>query len=132
MNLVTRNHLERWAETALSKSTLPYLISRLVRASTPTSTKINIPWGSATYIGGWDGIVNCETETAYVPQGISLWEFGTSSDCTAKANSDYDKRKNNPIGFEPSNSTFIFITPRLWKKKTNGSEKKKRKIIGKM
>ncbi|VFB14105.1 Plasmid maintenance system antidote protein [Bacteroides heparinolyticus] len=125
MNLVTRNHLERWAETALSKSTLPYLISRLVRASTPTSTKINIPWGSATYIGGWDGIVNCETETAYVPQGISLWEFGTSSDCTAKANSDYDKRKNNPIGFEPSNSTFIFITPRLWKKKDEWIREKK-------
>ena len=117
MNLVTRNHLERWAETALSKSTLPYLISRLVRASTPISTKINIPWGSATYIGGWDGIVNCEIETAYVPQGISLWEFGTSSDCTAKANSDYNKRKNDPIGFEPGNSTFIFITPRLWIKK---------------
>lgn len=117
MNLVTRIHLERWAETPQSKSTLPYLISRLVRASTPASTKINIPWGSATYIGGWDGIVNCETETTYVPQGISLWEFGTSSDCTAKANSDYDKRKNNPIGFVPSNSTFIFITPRLWTKK---------------
>ncbi len=125
MNLVTRNHLERWAETALSKSTLPYLISRLVRASTPASTKINIPWGSATYIGGWDGIVNCETETVYVPQGISLWEFGTSSDCTAKANSDYDKRKNNPIGFEPSNSTFIFVTPRLWTKKDEWIREKK-------
>lgn len=125
MNLVTRDHLERWAETALSKSTLPYLISRLVRASTPASTKINIPWGSATYIGGWDGIVNCETETAYVPQGISLWEFGTSSDCTAKANSDYDKRKNNPIGFVPSNSTFIFVTPRLWTKKDEWIRDKK-------
>ncbi|QUB48021.1 hypothetical protein J5A66_04390 [Prevotella sp. oral taxon 475] len=125
MNLVTRNHLERWAETAQSKSTLPYLISRLVRASTPVSTKISIPWGSATYIGGWDGIVNCEIETAYVPQGISLWEFGTSSDCTTKANRDYDKRKNNPIGFEPSNSTFIFITPRLWNRKDEWIREKK-------
>ena len=125
MNLVNRNHLERWADTALSKSAFPYLISRLVRASTPTSTKINIPWGSATYIRGWDGIVNCEIETAYVPQGCSLWEFGTSSDCTAKANSDYYKRKNNSIGFEPSNSTFIFITPRLWTQKDEWIREKK-------
>ena len=125
MNLVTRNHLERWAETTLSKSNLPYLVSRLVRASTPASTKVNIPWGSATYIGGWDGIVNCEIETTYVPQGISLWEFGTSSDCTAKANSDYDKRKNNSIGFVPSDSTFIFVTPRLWTKKDEWIRDKK-------
>lgn len=52
MNLVTREHLERWADIPSSKSTLPYLISRLTRATTPTSTKVDIPWGSATYIGG--------------------------------------------------------------------------------
>ena len=56
MNLVTREHLERWADTPSSKSTLPYLISRLTRATTPTSRKVDIPWGSATYIGGWTGL----------------------------------------------------------------------------
>lgn len=117
MTLVTRDSLERWADTTFSKSVLPYLISRLVRATTPASTKANLPSGSATYIGGWDGIVNCETETAYVPQGISLWELGTTSDCKGKADGDYDKRKANPIGFTPSDSVFIFVTPRLWTKK---------------
>lgn len=117
MKLVTRNNLEYWADTTFSKATLPYLISRLVRATTPASTKANLPSGSASYIGGWDGVVNCETKTAYVPQGISLWEFGTSSDCKGKADDDYDKRKANPIGFTPSDSVFIFVTPRLWTKK---------------
>ena len=117
MKLVTRDNLERWAEATFSKAVLPYLISRLVRATTPASTKANIPSGSATYIGGWDGIVNCETETAYVPQGISLWEFGTTSGCKGKADGDYDKRKENPMGFTPSDSVFIFVTPRLWTKK---------------
>ena len=93
MKLVTRNNLENWADTTFSKAALPYLISRLVRATTPASTKANLPSGSATYIGGWDGIINCEIETAYVPQGISLWEFGTTSDCKGKADDDYDKRK---------------------------------------
>ncbi len=117
MKLVTRDNLESWANTTFSKAALPYLISRLVRATTPASTKANLPSGSATYIGGWDGIVNCEAETAYVPQGISLWEFGTSSDCKGKADDDYDKRKQNPIGFTPRDSVFIFVTPRLWTKK---------------
>ncbi|MHA8106297.1 hypothetical protein [Aquirufa sp. 5-AUSEE-100C1] len=117
MKLVTRNHLENWADTTFSKAFLPYLISRLIRATTPSSTKANLPSGSATYIGGWDAIVNCETETAYVPNGTSLWEFGTSSDCKGKANNDYEKRKKNPIGYIPSDSIFIFVTPRLWTKK---------------
>lgn len=117
MKLVTRDNLERWADTTFSKAVLPYLISRLVRATTPASTKANLPSGSASYIGGWDGIVNCESETAYVPQGISLWELGTTSDYKGKADDDYDKRKANPKGFTPSDSVFIFVTPRLWTKK---------------
>ncbi len=117
MKLVTRDNLESWANTTFSKAALPSLISRLVRATTPANTKANLPSGSATYIGGWDGIVNCETETSYVPQGTSLWEFGTSSDSKSKADDDYEKRKKNPIGFTPSDSVFVFVTPRLWTKK---------------
>lgn len=117
MKLVTRDNLESWANTTFSKATLPYLISRLIRATTPANTKANLPSGSATYIGGWDGIVNCEIDTAYVPQGISLWEFGTSGDCKGKADDDYGKRKKNPDGYTPCESTFIFVTPRVWKKK---------------
>jgi hypothetical protein len=125
MKLVTRDNLENWASTTFSKATLPYLISRLVRATTPTSTKANLPSGSATYIGGWDGTVICETETSYVPAGTSLWEFGTSSDPKGKADDDYNKRKQNPIGFIPSDSTYIFVTPRLWSKKEDWIAEKK-------
>jgi hypothetical protein len=35
MKLVTRDNLERWAETNFSKGDLPYLISRLVRVNKP-------------------------------------------------------------------------------------------------
>lgn|SRR5690606_23677970 len=62
MKLVTRDNLESWAKTTFSKSALPYLISRLVRATTPISTKADFPSGSATFIGGWDGIVSCEVD----------------------------------------------------------------------
>lgn len=125
MRLVTRNHIESWADTTFSKESLPYLVSRLIRTTTPVSTKVNMPWGSATYIGGWDGIVNCEVKTAYVPQGISLWEFGTTSDCKGKADDDYDKRKTNTLGFKPDECVFVFVTPRLWTKKVDWVTEKK-------
>lgn len=125
MKLITRDHLESWAATTFSKGTLPYLISRLVRATTPSSTKLNLPSGSATYIGGWDGIIYCNEETSYVPRGTSLWEFGTSSDPKGKADADYQKRKLDSLGFNPSESIFIFVTPRLWAKKDDWIAEKK-------
>lgn len=125
MTIISKDHFETWANTTSSKSELPHLISRLVRATTGQDSKVNIPWGSATYIGGWDGIVACEQETNYIPKGESLWEFGTNKDCKAKANDDYQKRKENPLGFDPSSSTFIFVTPRVWSKKDEWAAEKK-------
>lgn len=125
MNLITRDHLDRWADTPGAKSTFPYLISRLVRASTPGDTKVNIPWGSASYIGGWDGAVQCGIETRYIPRGTSLWEFGTSKNCLQKANDDYEKRKSEPLGFDPKEVTFVFVTPRTWTKKRDWVEMKR-------
>lgn len=117
MKLVTRDDLERWAERIDSKGDLPYLMSRLVRATTPASTQANFPSGSAAYIGGWDGEVNCQEDTPYVPKGISLYEFGTEADSKGKADDDYDKRKANSLGYNPKESVFIFVTPRFWKMK---------------
>lgn len=117
MKLVTRDDIENWANTTLSKSDLPYLISRLVRATTPKGTQINFPSGSATYIGGWDGKVVCPENTKYVPQGISLYEFGTESQPKTKADKDYKKRKADTLGYNPKECVFTFVTPRLWSKK---------------
>lgn len=75
--MITRDQLASWADTPESKANFPYLISRLIRATTAKDTKVDIPWGSATYIEGWDGIVNSKEEARYIPEGISLWELGT-------------------------------------------------------
>lgn len=125
MKLVTRDHIERWAETTFSKGDLPYLISRLVRATAPINTWANFPSGSAAYIGGWDGEVNCPTDTAYIPKGISLFEFGTESDSKGKADDDYDKRKADTLGYDPKESVFIFVTARFWKMKDKWVSSKK-------
>lgn len=125
MRLVRKEDIERWANTVLSKSDLPYLISRLVRATTPASTEIDFPSGVGTYIGGWDGITTSKEQTRFVPKGIALWEFGTEADNKGKADDDYDKRKADPLEYTPKDCVFIFVTPRGWKQKDKWIKKKK-------
>jgi len=125
MKLVTRDNLERWAETNFSKGDLPYLISRLVRATTPASTIADFPSGSASYVGGWDGVVTCQEDTAYVSKGISLYEFGTEANPKGKADDDYDKRKLDSLGYNPKECVFTFVTPRFWKFKDKWIKAKK-------
>ena len=126
MKLVTRDDIEQWAERVNSKFDLPYLIARLVRATTPTSTQSNFPSGSAAYIGGWDGEVKCKEDTAYVPAGISLYEFGTEDNPKGKADEDYEKRKKDTLGYDAKESTFSFITPKHWKFKAKWITNKKK------
>lgn len=63
---------------------------------------------------GWDGILSSEEAIDVVPDGISLWECGSTGDIVGKANGDYEKRVENPLGYDKSTSTFVFVTPREW------------------
>lgn len=123
--MITRDQLGSWADTPESKANFPHLISRLIRATTAKDTKVNIPRGSATYIGGWDGIVDSKEKTRYVPEGISLWELGTNQDPQSKANADYEKRTKEALGYTPQDATFVFVTPRTWTKKEEWVSQKK-------
>ncbi len=131
MKLVDRNDIQNWADTFDSKSTFPYLISRLVRASTPIGTQIDIPSGSSAYMGGWDGIVKCERDTEKVPAGISLWEFGTDVGVKGKADDDYETRTKDSLGYKKEDSVFIFVTPRVWKNKHKWQQSKTKEGIWK-
>ena len=117
MSLITRDQLNSWSEKTESEGNFPHLISRLIRATTAKDTKVYFPWGSAIYIGGWDGIVDSKEVTRYVPEGISLWELGTDRKIKQKADADYEKRTSDPLGHTPHDTTFVFVTLRTWTKK---------------
>ena len=44
-------------------------------------------------VGGYDGELSTEVGNIFVPDGESVWEFGTTNKKGGKANDDYDKRK---------------------------------------
>lgn len=117
MKLIDRVDIESWAKKYEGKGFFPYLISKLVYFSTLPGAQINIPSGSAVFLGGWDGIVYSEEQRPYVPGGRSLWEFGTNKNFKTKADADYMKRSEDALGYDSSQCTYVFITPMLWTQK---------------
>lgn len=112
--LVNSTDLSNWAERLDARSTLPKVVMRLVGAPGIQIEHIEFPSDEATQLGGWDGILKVTTGNEFIPKGQSGWEFGTDRDIKRKADSDYDKRKANSLGLDPTKTTFVFVTPRRW------------------
>lgn len=114
MKFITSTDLKQWADTKECQQLLPELIKKLIDASVSDIDKLSFPSGDATFIPGWDGIVESEEKIDLVPSGISLWECGTTKDVKSKIDDDFKKRDENPLGYDKSLSTFVFVTPRIW------------------
>ncbi len=74
---IDRTEIEAWGKLFDAKGNFPKLLEKLIRETAPKNTYLQVPSGSAVYMGGWDGIVRCEEDAERVPGGISLWEIGT-------------------------------------------------------
>lgn len=111
-HIITATHLRNW-QGRQAQSDLPTLVRDLIWATADGLAEISFPGGDSVYRSGFDGKVRAERETVYVPHGSSVWEVGTDADPGAKAQKDYIKR-----GAEADrNTTFIFVTPRVFSKK---------------
>ncbi|WP_411198800.1 hypothetical protein [Thalassolituus sp.] len=63
---------------------------------------------------GWDGLIETVEDNAWVPNGISYWELGTSKDPGTKAGSDFEKRLEQIPETDAAGATFVFVTSRRW------------------
>ena len=123
ITLVDAPDLERWANSRRAQEELPALVRRLVLATTTTATHVGLPAGDAVQQGGYDGVVVTTEDHYAVPNGMSIWEFGVSSNPKGKADDDYEERKarqpHSTAGtVDPATTTFVFVTPRRWNAKT--------------
>jgi len=123
---VTANDIKEWTATnkRRAEEVLPLLVKRLVLASCKPKS-IDIPSGDAVAVSGWDGILDVEEGDEFIPTGKSGWELGTNSDVKKKADSDYDKRTRSPDPLTLKESTFVFVTSRLWIKRDSWVRNKK-------
>lgn len=116
MKWIRAEDLERWADTIDSRTTLSELVSALVRASASNSSAFRFPTGDSAQIPGYDGALDAKGVPPYVPDGKSVWEFGTDADYVKKATADYRARSGNPDVESLKQTTFVFVTPRRWKR----------------
>lgn len=113
---ITANKIDEWANTTDCRTKLPLLIRKLIYESINDLSRCKFPsLEQTTSSSGFDGILESNEKTQYIPKGISVWEMGCNIDKKGKADEDYDKRKNNPLDTNPKETVYIQVSPRKWK-----------------
>ncbi|MDQ3703948.1 MAG: hypothetical protein M3437_01780 [Chloroflexota bacterium] len=112
--LVTATDLQHWADLQAARYKLPLLLRRLIHATVEDIERIGFPADEGVQLGGWDGVVSVEKGNAFVPSGNSVWELGVTSNIKSKADEDYEKRVKDPLGLDPTLTTYTFVTLRRW------------------
>lgn len=111
--------LVQWASRYDAPGQLPELVHRLILATAGDITHLQIRSGEGTRYGGYDGTVKAGRGNAFVPDGLSVWEMGVDPKPKKKADDDYKKRTAKPLDVDPSQATFVFVTPHRWPGKEN-------------
>ena len=103
---------------------LPVLLRKLVRSTGRELRRVDFPGYDNAERRGWDGLIEADAATPWVPEGKSGWEFGTSQKPNLKAEQDYANRLGSVFSVERSECTFVFVTPRNWPGKNDWARSK--------
>jgi hypothetical protein len=106
---VTRDDLLSWASTG-GGAELPLLIRRLVIETGAGVRLVHFPGGSGVTQGGWDGVVEADESTPFVPAGRSGWELSVETGANKKSESDYTARAS----VADSETTYVAVICRQW------------------
>lgn len=117
---VTATQLAQWSDSKQSESLLPLLVRRLILASVDQLGHLAMPGGDSVFRPGWDGRVNSVSGSWPVPNGNSVWEFGTSKDVRGKLTDDFKKRTKDSKGENKGDTTFVLVSSRRWPDKKEG------------
>lgn len=117
--------IANWAGMPDAPHQFPRLISKLILATTPATSFIDMPSGTSVWLPGWDGLLEVDCGNPWIPSGKSAWEFGTGNNPQKKANGEYNKRTTKPLGVDAGVDTFVFVTPRVWNGKQGWVEARK-------
>lgn len=115
----------RWADQRSAQSDLPRLVRRLIRHENDQVQRVEMRGGEGVGLPGYDGVVEATRATSFVPDGLSVWEMGVDKDPAGKATADYKTRTADPLGVDMARTTFVFVTPRRWRKKKDWEQKRR-------
>ncbi len=125
MNWITAADIDNWTrkEPRRAQEILPLLVWKLILASCDSIINdIHFPFGKAIQYNGYDGILNTDFNSPFFPVGTSVWEIGTDANILEKFNNDYEKRSAEPNGIDQKDTTFCFVSSRIWNHKKGIAE----------
>jgi transcriptional regulator with XRE-family HTH domain len=135
IRVVDATDLSQWAARNDAKATFPELIERLILATTGNlPNRLQFPSGDSVQQPGWDGICDQQINGQFhwLPVGASGWELGTQDgSLSSKADGDYSKRTEDPLGLTQRETTFMFATPRRWKAGARWAQERRQEQIWK-
>jgi addiction module HigA family antidote len=112
---IKARQIDEWAAKYLeARQQLPVLLRKLVQSTGRELSEADFPGYDNAQRKGWDGWIEANEATPWIPAGLSGWEFGTNEDARAKAEKDYTARLASIPHAERANCTFVFVTPRNW------------------
>lgn len=115
-------HIDAWSQRIDARTDLSLLVSQLVRGSVATMSDYDFPTGDSAQRPGYDGRLTAHPAHGFehfLPDGNSVWEFGTKENILEKINEDYDTRTTTPgDGVVPGQTTLVLVAGRSWKHKT--------------
>ena len=122
---ITARDIESWADgNREARSLLAVFLRKLVHSTGTKLSHVDFPGYDNAERRGWDGEVDAEATTPWIPQGKSRWEFGCNKKPREKAEGDYVNRVRKVALQERAEIAFVFVTPRKWEGKDEWARQK--------
>lgn len=106
--------LALWAEALHSRDKMPGLVADLIRATASSIRHLRFPNDDMGQVRGFDGDLDVDAESQFVPDGQSIWEFGSGGSGKTKAEADYVKRTKQVTPELRAKTTLVIISPKTW------------------
>ena len=110
---IRAQQIEAWADKIETRSRLAVLLRILIHSTGRDLVDVDFPGYDHAERLGPDGQVEAKASTPWIPEGKSIWEFGTSKNPKKKANEDYKTR----VKSASKEISFVFVTPHPWRAK---------------
>ncbi len=122
---IKANQIAVWSQQIEARSILPALLRHLANSTGINLTKVDFPAYDNAQRRGWDGFIETDSATPWLPLGRSGWEFGCDQKPQTKADQDYQARLASVSAAERQNITFVFVTPKNWTGKNDWANGKR-------
>lgn len=114
MKWINALELGQWADTLQGRDKLPELVADLIWATAPRVRRLRFLHGDMGQVRGFDGYLDVDATSPFVPDGRSIWEFGTNGAGKTKAEGDYSKRTKEVTAADRAKCILVIVSPRTW------------------